>query len=303
MNLFSPTEVIDIVRNGIIKYGQGKYHVPDRMHLNRGASTNLIMPAFGEQYYCTKLISVDPQNRNTNLPVISGILVLNNSQNGAILNTMDAPMLTALRTAAVGSIGLELISKKKEINLGVIGLGVQGYWQTLFALSSQSIHEINCFSRSKNRFATFQNEIKRKHPNVLIIWCSSAEEVVRNSDVIICCTTSTRPVFKTKGLDLQLKRFISVGSFSREMQELPDEVYGEADALIIDTASAKTEVGDVINAVENDLISTSNIYALADILNGIESIEFKNNIVFKSVGMAAFDLALAISIYEKYNMK
>ena len=298
--LFFPNEVIDIVRNGIRSYAAGKYHVPERWHINRGESTNLIMPAFEEQYYMTKLISVDPQNRTKYLPVISGMLILNNSHTGETLATMDAPMITALRTAAIGSIGLDLIKNKKVRKLGIIGLGVQGYWQTIYAIASRNVNKVFCYSRSKIKYESFQKDISIRFPNVSIEWCSSAEDVVQNSEIIIACTTSQNPVFDSKWLNISGKRFISVGSFTKDMQELPDEVYKKADYLIIDSKSAETEVGDVINAVKNGWISKAKIYTLADVISGKRAIDPKSNIVFNSVGMAAFDLALAISAFEKH---
>ncbi len=297
-NLFSPNEVIDIVEDGIRKHAEGKYNVPERMHINRGESTNLIMPAFGEQYYCTKLISVDPQNHINNLPIISGILVLNNSHSGKTLATMDAPMITALRTAAIGSIGLNLICDDGVKTLGIIGLGVQGYWQTIFAASIRNISKIFCYSRSKSKFYSYQKKVTERFPNITTQWCSTAEKVVQNAEVIISCTTSKKPVFKTVGLNISSKRFISVGSFARDMQEFPSEVYRQVDAMIIDSKSAETEVGDVINSIKNNWIQHSNIFTLADILIGKKSIGKHSKIVFKSVGMAAFDLALAVSVYK-----
>ena len=298
VGLFQPREVIEIVTTGIISYAQGRIQVPDRLHFERGPSTNLIMPAFGPEYYCTKLISVDPNNHLYNLPVISGTLILNDNRTGETLMSMDAPMITALRTAAVGSIGMDLIANDHFKRLGVIGLGTQGYWQSWFAASTHNIEEIHCYSRSKEKFEQYRNNLNSQFENIEVIWCSSAEEVVENSEVIFACTTSPKPVFQTTHLNLSDKRFISVGSFRKDMQELPDEVYRSCDALIVDSELAKEEVGDVINTVQNHWIEPSKIYSLAQILN--QKIELQEeNLVFKSVGMAAFDLALAEAAYKK----
>lgn len=297
--MFSPNEIVEIVRQGILKYARGEYKIPERMHIHRGQSTNLIMPAFGEKYYCTKLVSVDPLNHLQNLPIISGIVLLNDSKTGATIATMDAPMITALRTAAIGSIGLDLICDNKMRKLGIIGLGVQGLWQTIFALSTRHISEINCYSRNKIKFAAYQKYLLERFPDVLINWCSSAEDVVQNSEAVISCTTSKSPVFIAQDLDIYTKRFVSVGSFAKDMQEYPKEVYMQADAIIIDSKSAKTEVGDLVNSIRNNWVSQSNIYSLADIIVGNKSIKKQKNIVFKSVGMAAFDLALAVAAYER----
>jgi len=300
INLFSPLEIIDIVKSGIKKYAEGRYKVPERMHIDRGDSTNLIMPAFGERYYCTKLISVDPHNHLHNLPIISGLLVLNDSNTGETLAIMDAPTITALRTGAVGSIGLDLICSKEVKKLGIIGLGVQGLWQSIFAAAIRNIEEIYCYSRSESKFDDYRKNITTKFPNMTVIWCDSAEAAVDLSEVIIACTTSKTPVFNAKSVDIKDKRFVSVGSFARDMQELPDAVYEKADGMIIDAEAAKQEVGDVTNTMKNKWIDPSNIHTLADLSIGKEFISTYENLVFKSVGMAAFDLALAEAVYDRH---
>ena len=103
-SLFSPSEVVEIVKNGILHYANGDYHIPERMHINHHNSTTLIMPAFGSVYNCSKLVTITPENSTKGIPVINGILVLNKNENGKPLMTMDASMITALRTAGVGSI-------------------------------------------------------------------------------------------------------------------------------------------------------------------------------------------------------
>ncbi|MEM9544644.1 MAG: ornithine cyclodeaminase family protein [Bacteroidota bacterium] len=303
VDLFTPLEIIEIVKNGIKKYAEGKYKVPERMHLSRGESTNLIMPAFGDNYYCTKLISVDPNNTKHDLPVISGLLVLNDSTTGEPLATMDAPTITALRTGAVGSIGLDLICEKEVTRLGIIGLGVQGLWQSIFASSIRNITNIFCYSRSTTSFKSYRQKIKTSFPNLEVTWCNSSEEVVNESEIVIACTTSKNPVFDANALELSSKRFVSVGSFAKDMQELPDQIYLDAEALILDAEAARNEVGDVINTLKSKWISPNDIHTLADLANNKMAISNYKNIVFKSVGMAAFDLALAEAVYNKHRFK
>ena len=297
--LFSPIEVIEIVRQGIINDAKGVYSVPQRSHYERGNSINLIMPAYGPKYYCTKLISVDPHNPEAGLPSISGLLVLHNNENGNCLALMDAPKVTALRTAAIGGIGVEVVSGDDVRKLGIIGLGVQGYWQTIYALSVRDFDEVYCYSRSTEKYDGYKKKILEKFPDLTINWCSSAEKVVEHSEVIISCTTSKEPVFNAGTLYLYEKRFISIGSFTKEMQEFPSEVYKAADVLLLDTSTALLEVGDVINTIENNWIDRSNVFTLGDLFTMKKSISDTDKIAFKSVGMAAFDLALASAIYER----
>ena len=298
-NKLSPSEIIAAVKAGIIKYESGLYEVPTRLHLEGKGITNLVMPAAGETYFCTKLVAVVPTNPQRNLPIILGTVVLSKMETGETVALMDAPMITALRTAAVGALGLDLITDKHIENIGVIGLGVQGIWQTTFANAVRPIKQVYCYARTKTKFDFYQKKVLKKCPHLTINWCASADEVVQQSNAIYACTTSPTPVFSDEENLLKNKRFISVGSFQKNMQELPDGVYKNADTLLIDSPAATHEVGDVINAVKNGFLEKEQVFTIGKVFTGKRSIQAAQNVVFKSVGMAAFDLALASAVYEK----
>ena len=298
-NCLTPIEIIEAVRAGIIKCEKGIYDVPTRMHLEGEGIINLVMPATGKDYFCTKLVSVVPSNPQRNLPMILGTVVLSKMETGETVALMDAPMITALRTAAVGALGLEVISPKETDKIGMIGLGLQGIWQTIFACAVRNVKQVYCYTRTKARFAIYKKQVLEKCPHVEIIWCENNEEVVQKSQVIYACTTSPKPIFSEDKALIQNKRFISVGSFQKETQELPNSVYEKADVLIIDSEAAKEEVGDVINALDNGFFTDDQVFTIGKIFTGERIIEPGQTMVYKSVGMAAFDLALASAVYEK----
>ena len=298
-NSLSPSEIIAVVKTGIIKCESGLYDVPTRLHLEGEGITNLVMPATGKDYFCTKLVSVVPSNPERNLPMIVGTVVLSKMETGKTVALMDAPMITGLRTAAVGALGLDLISSKTTESIGIIGLGVQGIWQTIFATAVRPIKQVFCYARTKNKFDFYKKKVLEKCPHLEVNWCTSADKVVQQSNVIYTCTTSPSPVFSNDENLIKNKRFISVGSFQKIMQELPDVVYKNADILLIDSEAAREEVGDVINALKNGFLKPAQVFTFGKIFTEERTIESTQNIVFKSVGMAAFDLALAAAVYEK----
>lgn len=298
----TPIEIIEATKVGLINCETGVYQVPTRMHLEADGITSLVMPAMGEKYFCTKLVSVVPSNKKRNLPIIAGSVVLSKIETGETVALLDAPMITGLRTAAVGAIGFDLIAPKGVEKLGIIGLGVQGIWQTIFACSVRAIKEVYCFSRTKAVFDTYKEKVLRKCPNLELIWCEDGNKVVQKSEVIYTCTTSDNPVFSVHEDLIQEKRFISVGSFKIDMQELPNSVYKNADTLLVDTDAARHEVGDVINALKNGFIEENQVFSLGKVLTKERTISIAQNVVFKSVGMAAFDLALASAVYQKINL-
>lgn len=292
--------IIAWIKSGIIQYEKGGYHVPTRMHLEQPGLTYLLMPAIGPEYFCTKLVAVVPENRQKGMPLINGTVILHRRDTGEAVAQMDAPMVTALRTAAVGAIGLELISEANISSIGIIGCGVQGIWQSIFAPAVRPIQHIYCYTRSPQQFETYRQKVLTKHPRLQLHWCDSAEAVVCQSPVIYTCTTSSSPVFANDATLVKGKKFISVGSFRKAMQELPDVVYQQAEQLIIDSPAAREEVGDVIIPLQKGWIDASQIIELGKMLNAPPISARPAHQVFKSVGMAAFDLALAENIYKKH---
>ena len=291
-------EVISAVKAGILSYQEGEYIVPTRMHLEQPDLDYLLMPAIGQDYFCTKLVAVVPVNKQREMPVINGTLVLHRRDTGVAIAMMDASVITSLRTGAVGAIGLELMTTQTPSSIGVIGCGVQGIWQSIFAAAVLSVDRIFCYSRTPERFEEYRSKVQPYYPSLEIVWCESADEVVQEAELIYGCTSSSQPIFSNDKRLIEDKQFISVGSFRKDMQELPDVVYQQAEGIIIDSPAAIEEVGDLINAIAHGMVMREQVVTIGEILSGKRTLENPHNWVFKSVGMAAFDLALAEAIYR-----
>ena len=125
-------EWVSAMEEAFIATAENRIEVPRRVHLDRGENTLLLMPCFGEKYFATKLVSVFPGNFKRKMQVINGTVILNDGQTGEPLASMDGSKLTAMRTAAVGAVGIKYLSSEKASTLGIIGLGIQGFHQALF---------------------------------------------------------------------------------------------------------------------------------------------------------------------------
>lgn len=304
-SLVSYEEIIKLTKNGLIDYGNEIIEIPERVHLENSQNTFLLMPAFGENFYCTKLVNVCPKNKEKNKAVIQGLIVLFDKREGSALATLDAAAVTALRTGAVGAIGLSLICDSKIDALGIIGTGEQALYQVIFASEIIDFKKVNCFSRTHSRFLIWKERLAKLKPQLEIVWHSSAEEVVKNSEAIISACNSETPVFETGGMAIDEKKFVSIGSYTKDMQELPNGVYQKTNYVIVDSEQAEHEVGDIINAKEKGYIKPEDIILLSDILLGKVKIDSMKRYVFKSVGMAAMDYALSVALYKasKQNVK
>jgi ornithine cyclodeaminase/alanine dehydrogenase-like protein (mu-crystallin family) len=297
--LLSLQHVIDAVEKAIIAYEENLAIVPQRMHIDKGKNTLLCMPSWGKEVFGTKLVAVAPDNSNKNLPVTNGAMLLNDGETGMPLALINASKLTAMRTGAVGAIGLKHISPKEETSVGLIGCGVQGAHQIVFACAVRSITKVYYFDPSSVKISQMVELMKSHHPEIKLISCKTSEEVVSSTQVVIAATTSSTPVFADDEDLVNGKHFLSIGSYKPSMQELPKAVYKAAGELSIDSDFARTETGDIINPIKNGWIGEENVYTIGKLLMGKRKLNTSKTTVFKSAGMALFDLYVGQLVYEE----
>lgn len=297
--LLSFQQVIDAVEKAIIAYEENLAIVPQRMHIDNGKNTLLCMPSWGTDVFGTKLVAVTPDNSTKNLPVTNGAMLLNAGSTGMPLALINASKLTAMRTGAVGAIGLKHITPSDEASVGIIGCGVQGAHQIAFACAVRPIRTVYYFDLVKTKVHELVALMKNHHPEVQLVSCSTAEEVVERTTTIIAATPSSSPVFVNDERLINGKHFVSIGSYKPTMQELPDMVYKSAKELSIDSDFARYETGDIINPIKNGWIKEENVYTIGELLMGKRKLDVSKTTVFKSTGMALFDLYVAQIVYEQ----
>lgn len=297
-NLLSPQEVIAAVEAAAIAKASGEVVVPKRAHVEWDGNTLLLMPAAGADAVGTKLVSVVPGNAARALPVTSGLMVLNDRDTGQPVALLNAAALTAQRTGAVGALGVKYLTREDTSSVGIVGCGVQGTWQAIFACAVRPITDVFCFSRSAHAFEKFAAALSRHVPRVRIVSCKDVRELLERTNLVITATTSQEPVLPDVPSLLERKQFISVGSFKPTMQELPDTVYRLAGSVIVDSEDARAEVGDVINPLKRGILQETAIVPISHYVTGQRVAEREATSVYKSVGAAFYDLYVARAMYR-----
>lgn len=297
--LLSLQQTIAVVEKAIVAYEENLAIVPQRMHIDHGKNTLLCMPSWGAEVFGTKLVSVAPGNSTKDLPVTNGAMLLNDGDTGLPLALINASKLTAMRTGAVGAIGLKYITPTDESTIGLIGCGVQGAHQIIFACAVRPIKTVYYFDPVTTKMSDLIELVNRHYPKVNLVPCRSSEEVVERAKTIICATTSLTPVFNDDNTLIKGKHFVSIGSYKPTMQELPDSVYKLASELSIDSDFARTETGDIINPIKNGLIKEEDVYTIGKLVLNKRKLDTSKTTVFKSAGMALFDLYAAQLVYEE----
>ena len=276
--------------------------IPDRMHISHGQNTFLLMPGFTKEITGTKLVSVFPGNKAKNKPAIYGIFVLNDTETGEPVAIINGTKLTAVRTGAVGAAAAKHLAPSAINTLGVIGTGVQAYHQALMIAMTLRTDKIIIGARDLNKAEQMKEQLVEKLPGISFVTTTDNNYLVTASDVIVTATSSSAPVFDVKAGELENKTIIAIGSYKPDMQELPLSVFENAGNVFVDTPHAKAESGDIRIPLSKGLIKDESVIPFNEVL---KRPELKNDglNVFKSVGMALFDLTCAELIFKKVKEK
>lgn len=292
-------EVMESVESAMILYEKKGYQMPDRMHIDYEGNTLLLMPCFTQNSFGTKLVSVYPQNTQKNIPVVNGIMALNDAKTGVPLALLNGSALTGLRTGAVGGVSIRYLTPEKIQTAGVIGAGVQGFNQAFFASSVRKLSDIYVYDCYPEKIPPFITKLTEIYPGIQIHHASSVEEVLELSQLIITATTSMKPVLPEKEKMLEGKHFVGIGSYKPDMREFPEALFHLLDRVFIDTEHARDESGDIAVPLKNHWIDKNQVFTLGKLIIGQERLRENETTLFKSVGMALFDVVVSKSIYDK----
>lgn len=291
-------QVVEIIEGAMGVYEDGNFTQPDRITVNlENDETYLYMPCYTEDVKGTKLLTLYTNNPKKGFPTLQGIMVLNDVATGKVKAIIEGSSLTAYRTGAVGSCGIKHTTPENVHTLGIVGTGVQGFHQALYACKIRPIDTINVFDIFPDKAAEFAKKLEEAIPGVKAYARPCVEELIKESEVIVTVTTSPKPVLPNDKELLRGKHFVGIGSYKPHMREFPGALFELVDDVYIDVEFAKEETGDLATPIANGLIDEEKIHTLGKFLD--KEIDTTGTTFYKSVGMALFDISVAEYIYNR----
>ena len=121
--------------------------------------------------------------------------------------------------------------------------------------------------------------------------------VVADASLIVCCTSSPTPLFDGT-LVPDHAVIVAMGSHEPDHRELDSALMARSQVIVEDRATALREAGDVIQPVNEGVLSADDLIDLADIVHGTIAVDTTRPRVFKCVGMSWEDLAVAVGVVD-----
>jgi len=274
---------------------------PDRAHYELGAldrpRTLLLMPAWRRNGDIgVKIVTVFPDNADRGLPSVNAAYVLFSGQTGQPRAWIDGRALTLIRTAAVSALAADLLAPAIPEVLLMVGTGALSRYFIEGHLAVRKYRSVLIWGRDPHKAAAVARDLgARGWPVKAAIDLAAA---ARSADVISCATLAEQPLIKGRWLKSRCHLDL-VGSFTPDMREADDDCMRGA-FIAVDTPNALTGSGDLSQPLARGVIAKDDISLLSDLIAAKSAAPRPHKTVFKSVGAAHADLAVAEYLFERH---
>jgi alanine dehydrogenase len=297
-------ELIGALEKAHVQFSTGKAVMPVRQVVPlseiKGRITS--MPAYlGEDHALgMKVVTFFQENANKNLPAILATIHLYSAETGKLEAVMDGTYITAIRTACASAVATKVLANSKTPVLGVLGAGVQADSHIRALCKVREIKSIKVYSPSGKSGRKLKEELEPEI-KIRVEPVKSAEEVVRDVDLLVTATTAKEPILNFAWIKPGA-HINAVGSHRPDLREIDAATMKRAKVFVDSRAAIMAECGDVLLAIKEGAITESHVSAeIGEVLAGKKSGRTKPEEItlYKSVGIAIQDVATAQLVYQK----
>ena len=286
---------LEIVEESLRRQGNGelvlhprhRIKLPDNALLHYMAAGDSVRGYFGVKLYTAVR------------GVARFVVPLFRSTTGEMAALIEADALGQLRTGAASGVATKYLANANARAACIIGTGYQARTQLEAVAAVRRLNRVRAYGRDPERRERFCREMSERI-GVSVEPTNSGEEAVRSADIVITATSATRIVLEgawlTPGMHIN-----AMGANWPQKRELDEAAVGRANKIVVDSIEqSKMEAGDLIQAFAEDQSRWNAVQELGQIVAGkVPGRTSADQItLFKSNGIATWDLAAAVRVYE-----
>ncbi|MFN4260457.1 MAG: ornithine cyclodeaminase family protein [Gemmataceae bacterium] len=226
-------------------------------------------------------------------------LALFDGKTGELLSLMQADYLGQVRTGAASGVATQYMARPDATEVGLFGSGRQARTQIQAVCRVRRIRRVQVYSPNaehRQRFAAEMSEVCQTE----VVPVPRPELAAEDKDIVITATSSREPVLSghwiAEGTHMNV-----IGSNFLAKAEIDSVAVRRCDSIVVDSKDqARLEAGDFVQALEEGSIHWSDIHELGQVIVGrfTGRAHPPDVTLFKSLGIALEDVAIAIKVYE-----
>jgi alanine dehydrogenase len=301
--LLTIDECMAAVEHAFKLYGEGKTEPPGILGVHArdgGFHIKAGLLELDRSYFAAKINANFPENGTRHgLPMIQGVVVLSDGENGYPLALIDSIEITIQRTGAATGVAAKYLARPDSKTATICGCGSQGRISLRALTKVLPIEKAWAYDRDQDQAQRFASELGVEL-RIDIEAVSDLQTAVRQSDVCVTCTPSKQPFLR--------EAFIAAGTFiaavgadNPEKQELEPTLLSR-NKVVVDLLSQSATIGELHHALDAGVITSEDVHGeLGEVIAGVKPgrTSPEEIIVFDSTGMALQDVVIAAAVYEK----
>ncbi len=286
--LLTPAEAFAAVEASFGRLARGRLDNPPRVRASLPGGDFAVMPCVDHELGVAGLKTFAWLPGGTPF-----LIVLFSIADARVDAIVEADLLGQLRTAAASAVAAKHLARPGATTLGVIGCGRQA--ASHLAALRAAVPRLECalvYCRNDERRRAFCAE----HACEAVASAAAAAAC----DVVVTVTTSRDPVVRGEWLrDGSL--VCAVGASEPDARELDDAAVERAAFVCCDSREqSRRESGDLIGPVAHGILGWDDVHELQAVVAGEVGGRSSDAdiVIFKSNGIAAWDLAAAARVVE-----
>ena len=251
-------------------------------------ATLLLMPAWESGGKLgVKIATVFPANAERSLPAVFASYFLMSAETGESIAVLDGTELTLRRTAAASALASTYLSRQDSRRLLMVGTGNLAPHLIRAHAVARPIDDVVVWGRRPEAAQAVASMLADE--SFAITTTRDLDAAIGDADIVSCATLATTPL--VRGALLKAGQHLDlVGAFRPDMAEADADSIARADVYVDTRAGARSEAGDILQAIAAGVFDESHIRGeLAELCTG--SAEGRQDdaaiTLFKSVGTAA----------------
>lgn len=229
-----------------------------------------------------------------------GMVMLFDSAKGVPLAMIEGSSLTAIRTSAASALATDILARQDATRLAIIGTGEQAARHIHAMRAVRDIDHVTVWGRDPARAGEFASKIAAE-TGLSVVIASSAAEAVAGADIVCTATSAKDPVLAGSALEPGMHINL-VGSAIAATAEVDAEAVRRSRFYVDYREAAMAAAGELLKAIAAGIVTPDHIIGeVGEVLLGqAAGRQAEDDItLYKSLGVAAQDLAAAYAIWEK----
>ena len=303
--LMSMKDCIEIIDRTMRTVSSGGADLPLRAIARVPGTPNVfgVMPGFlrDPESLGAKVIAVFPANAQRGRSSHMGVVMLFDPREGVPIAILDAAAITAIRTAAASAVATRMLARANAADLAILGTGEQAATHLEAIACIRPLTSIRVWGRSMEKARAFA-ERESARLGLSIDVSATVQEAVAGASMVCATTHSKEPILQgawiERGAHVNL-----VGASTLDAREADEALVMRSSFFVDFRPSAMAQAGELRAAMEMHRADASRHIRgeIGDVLNGSISGRTSDEeiTVYKSLGIAAQDLATAHAVYER----